>query len=290
VYFIKTSVKITQDDKDLGVVDGDTINIPLSSIDYGGDERVLDHFKQGMSSSINSLYAINNSAADDEGTRAGDFSVRMLGLDAPEIPHWCKETRANISTLKTKKTSVGVAKSAGGYVVVKGKPRDDGDMADFIDLGDGKWREYEILTDHGNGVVDFKWLSKDDTKPGYYEQGMECAKTVIDLIERANGEVYVMADDVSLSRNSSTFPRRFGSDPYNSSLVNQLKQVADGGLTDADQLAKLSLGAGGVEVHRVMPLRAAKRPMTPAHALLNSALALARTSARAILTTSRRGR
>lgn len=221
VYFLRARIRPNSD-----VIDGDTIAVSLADIDDGGDKRVTEHIKQGISHSIQSLNTILNGSED--GARGDDFRVRLLAIDAPEIPHWGREYSADLERYKTCTTTVGFAKTSDHYVYVKGSGRSDDTRINCIDFGDGVWHEYQAVGRQSLGLQDISWLIADESDPRTYEQGMRARQMAIDAISKADGEIYIMLDGTILNRNSQQFPRQFGSKMYNSNLLNQLKQLADG--------------------------------------------------------------
>jgi hypothetical protein len=229
VYCLKAKVNITKKDIELGNMDGDTFSIQVDSVDNGGDQRVTDHINQAISASIKAMAKATGSVSDGSNSKGADFKIRLLAIDAPEIPHWGREYGVDLSLYQTKTIKMGLAKTLQDHLYVKGKVRsDDTDIA-FIKLGDaGNWFEYRWASEEdAKGRRNIDWLMSDKSDPQTYEQGMKARDTVVEMLNKANNEVYLMLDATILNRSAQQFPRTYGSAMFDSSFLNTLRRIAD---------------------------------------------------------------
>jgi hypothetical protein len=227
IYFLKGKVNITSEDITLGILDGDTIEVLVDSVDNGGDQRVTDYINQAMSASIKAMAKAAGNAKGGGNFKSDRFKVHLLAIDAPEIPHWAKERNADPSQYEIKEIELGLAKTLTDHLYSKGKARPDSEKIKFIRIGNtGGWFEYYLETNQ-NGGKDIVWLSQDESDPQTYEQGMKVRDTVVEMLHKANDEIYLMLDATIHNPSSLQFPRTYGSKMYESDFLNTLMQLTD---------------------------------------------------------------
>lgn len=206
--------------------DGDTIYIPVDTIEDGGSgakEKIISAIE---GASLNALRG-----------KVTDMALRFLAIDAPEIPHWSLEF-LDLDKQRTTRIETSKLSTLGkDYLYEKHVERKDG-YVHFIRVGD-KWHEYKDVTAKkyytkeeeqrfiSQGLRHIQILSVDQSEKHTIDAGFKAQKLVRDLIKKAGGEVYMMIDQTSLNRSSDKYPTRFGSDVWGTGVINAFKLILD---------------------------------------------------------------
>lgn len=219
VYFIKAKGNIDQDDISLNRSDGDTLFFSVDSIEDGGTGA-----KEAIRSSI---VGASQSVLGDASNRAGEleFTLRLLGIDAPEIPHYSLNW-VDLGSEKTEKITISDAKQRRDVIYTIYPERSDSTTIDIIKIGDS-YREYTTIGKRDGGDTRIKFLISEHSTVKSAPQGLKARDLIKKMIDKANGEVYLMIDRTSLNRSNDRYPSRFGGNPLGSGFINHMKVWMD---------------------------------------------------------------
>ncbi|MCR8854896.1 hypothetical protein [Lysinibacillus fusiformis] len=202
VIFFKGQVEASNKDKEMGYFEGDTFPIKVSTIEAGNEETkklITGHF---LSKMIEMGISSDNAA----------ISVRLLGINTPEVEHWDYreyEDKDEASRFKTV-TYGSVEKDSGHYIIRRKNGMDENTKINVFkpDPKINKWHEY---TEKGPGSVsgysEVKMLTKmDEEDPVRISEGKRIQDKLQKLIHAVNGEVYFMIDRISLNESNQKYP------------------------------------------------------------------------------------
>ena len=190
IYFVRANITMSQDDIDMGLVDGRTVRVALDSIIDNGDGKTVQAIKNKVHSELQQI------GFSFDGKIPPSFYLNVLGLNCPKTPQWCKETNVSSSNVQMKRAVVDDIKNSDEYVYALGVHDDSAELL-FADIC-GKWREIDFYKapDEENKYMSFRWCLHGGSEKT--EEGMKAAKVLQRLIGKANGEVYLVLDSSNM--------------------------------------------------------------------------------------------
>ena len=221
-YFLKCLVSYGEDDIKQGFIDGNHIVLSLNNISSSEEDTTdaMNKLKERVTSS-NSQYPL----LENDELAGNMFDMKIVGIAAPEMPHWCRESNVERSTISIKKISVstieGEKKKEFLYVPepVDASRQLKGDtvwkyFAYICEL----WREIRVISgdpDNEFGEITFDWLlspgdtdivTSDGEAYNLQDSAMATARAMLKAIQNAGGIVYLNIDGSGLKEDSSKFP------------------------------------------------------------------------------------
>ena len=221
-YFLKCLVSYGEDDIKQGLIDGNHIVLSLNNISSSEEDTTdaMNKLKERVTSS-NSQYPL----LENDELAGNMFDMKIVGIAAPEMPHWCRESNVERSTISIKKISVstieGEKKKEFLYVPepVDASRQLKGDtvwkyFAYICEL----WREIRVISgdpDNEFGEITFDWLlspgdtdivTSDGEAYNLQDSAMATARAMLKAIQNAGGIVYLNIDGSGLKEDSSKFP------------------------------------------------------------------------------------
>lgn len=208
VIFFKAKVDLTDSDREMGYFDADTIPYLVDTVDAGNPDatkKIIGAFEQ---------------AKRDLGIKGTSTnSVRLVGIDAPEVPHWSTAglTKKEFQDTYEKLTYGEVKDYPSRYVVRRSTNRSDDEVIHFFREDKDENVYQEVLLPKGysgmdkNDKIEVTYLSKsEETEPKKIYAGAMLQRKIQDVIRAAGNEIYVMADGTSLGYTSAVYPTRYG--------------------------------------------------------------------------------
>ena len=210
IYALKAHVSISDDDIDQGFADGRTLNINIA--DVSGENKAVADLKKQLTETMNNYGSLADNA---EGNTY--FTLRLIGLGCPATPKWAFEYDYKNSMLNQKTVKVGEAAESSQYVFVSGL-HDEEEELNFVKIA-GKWREVTFY-DQGEETSSFRWLM--DPGDEANEKARQAAKNLQALLDKNGNEIYFLADDKAISRDSSMSAAEMGSAASDASIMGEL--------------------------------------------------------------------
>ena len=228
VVFFKARVDVSEDSRKMGFFDADTLRFELDTVDAGSqavNDYVTGSNAKGRIDNGNS----KNTAAAAEAYNLG--SVRILGINAPEVAHWSYHLFDNEYYEKNAKELVreveyGKVKDDSNYNIVINPSRASSAKLWVIRKTTTSDEWYELL----DGTVNIKQVatingetyeyaradifgSLGESDAARINEGIVLQKKVQALIAASGNEVYFMIDKTTLNYSGDNYPLSvFGSD------------------------------------------------------------------------------
>ena len=200
VIFFKASLDLNEKSKGIGLFDADTLPIHVPAIQAGDEETrklLTGHYMSKM---------IEMGIVDKEDPEKASISVRLLGINAPEVEHWYeeKDSKDNIEANKSTRKYGDIKNNRDQYVILRTEGIEDGEVINVYKDGN-KWRQYKEVVIEGKREL---WLlsKMEETDPLRIAEGKRIQDKVQKLIQAAGGDVYFMIDRVSLNTSNDRYP------------------------------------------------------------------------------------
>lgn len=162
-----------------GWINGETLRIPISSVDAGS--------KEATAKFINELNSSKNPYANI--TEKDTFSFQMYGMSAPKMNRYATESNVPLEKVNYKAVVINDIKGDVNYVYDSTESHENG-YCNFVRIG-SKWYQMNII-DKTDQTISFKWLANvcsGDKKNAF--QAWQKAKICVD---KSGGEVYLQID------------------------------------------------------------------------------------------------
>ena len=223
-YFLKCLVSYSESDIEQGLIDGNHIVLSIDNMSSAEDDPTdaLNKLKERVTSA-NSYFPLlqSNELASNM------FDLRIVGISAPEMPHWCRETNVKRSTITIKKMNISSLASESDKTYIYTQPSSDDSLRS--QKGDSSWayfayicqswREIRVISgspDTEFGDITFDWLlspgdsgqdtGSDDKTYDLSDSARVTARKLLSEIQKVGGIVYLNIDGSGLKENSSVFP------------------------------------------------------------------------------------
>lgn len=220
-YFLKCLVSYSESDIEQGLIDGDHIILSIDNMSSVENDptNALNKLKERVTGANKYFPLLKNNEL------AGNMlDLKIMGIAAPSMSRWCRETNVKRSTLTIKPMDLSSVNDT-EYIYVNRKQDDDslrtqkGDSSwVYFARICGYWREIRIISgspDTEFGDITFDWLlspgedkmeSSDGKVYNLQDSARATAKKLLSEIQKANGVVYLNLDGSGLKENSSIFP------------------------------------------------------------------------------------
>lgn len=117
------------------------------------------------------------------------FTLTTYGINAPYPARWAQERGISRSLIETSQHKISEIKNISDYTY--DKSHSDDDVVSFVKVG-SSWREMSVINEAQEDTIDFDWLVSSST--GSFENTQKVIKRATDIINRSNGETYVLID------------------------------------------------------------------------------------------------
>lgn len=210
MYYLKAKVNISQDDIDLGICNGNTLNININ--DCSGDQKAVEELKNTLQQTFNDYASLERVKRDNT-----YFTLKIVGLGCPETPMWAMEY--NSKTNYNSRTKVlGEITNNPQYLFVN-NIYDDSQRIQFKYIAD-KYRETDTYSIKDMSCETFRWLMSSGDIAN--KQAKQAANYLKQLIDNANNEIYIFFEDKPLKGNSVNYPNTMGNLVGDRSIMDNL--------------------------------------------------------------------
>lgn len=169
--------KLPSDALDCNWMNGETIRLPLNSIDAGSPEAT-----EKFISEIN---------RNNDLTKNDSFTMQMYGLNAPTMNRYAYESSVPTDKVQYEAKNINDIKNDSNYVYDPNTVDSSGNgLCNFVKIG-SKWYQMNII-DNSNDKISFKWLVRPGD--GDTNNAFQAQQKVKDYIDKAGGEVYIQID------------------------------------------------------------------------------------------------
>ncbi len=234
-FYVKGIPNISDETQFTGGFDGDTLYFNLDTVKEGDGGLKL----YVVQSIRNNLLKITNKFSEDT-----TMGIRLLGIDAPEIPKYFTD---EFPLIKTEEEDAYTTRNGVEYKSIKGNRQyitlndhKDTDKIDFIEIKDGsnkeKWCEIHeqlgvLATEENARRMRVTYLSSNESDLETLAAGIKAQKLVRALIESSyiendgNQYVHMILDRNSLNKSSDQFPSKYNLGLFDNGPIDMLKRA-----------------------------------------------------------------
>ena len=216
VYFVKIDPNVSDSAKKLGAYTGSGA---FCTVTDAGDEATLQYLNTNIK---NALCGIT------EGSLRID--LRFIGIDCPSIYRYSFD-KVKISEEDTKERKFADIKDDMSYLYERALTISEESGTFIMPKGKNKWFRYTVEEkENSSGYTKIKMLCDvklNNTTSETYPSAEKARDAVARCVALGGGEVYAMLDATSLNVSNDRYPKLFNGNPFNSSIGENLKVIAD---------------------------------------------------------------
>ena len=229
IYALNGKPDVSQRSFELGAFDADTMYIPLNTIKEGSHpgfniggaefESFLDYMRRGDFS-----IDPNNDTHDRMG-------VRLLGMDAKEIPHMAKRTYSvgdrNVRYQNFTRNQLSDFRRQGGSHIFTADilNQESNVSVEFVSFDDGnKWHQVSRKEESGSEAAVTFLIAPDGETPEETQKGWAQTRTAQRIVQDAV-DVKVIVDMVTLEKSRDFYPTRIFYERYEDGAMNQVRRT-----------------------------------------------------------------